>query len=150
MPHPSDTPAPPTAPLDAPAAIALVDTYLAHCQARRLDLATAMLVDRPLLVFPGAVVHADLHAMVADAAGRYRRVAKTLQHASTGTDDRGRQVVTHRGVLDGVNTRGVDFAGVRYLDLFVLEGPRIAEQHVFNDLAIGDVLIRGAADAASS
>lgn len=144
MPHRSEPPAPPSAPVDADAAVALVDTYLAHCQARRLDEATAMLVDQPLVVFPGGVVHADLHAMVADAAGRYQRVAKTRQRATIGTDDRGRQVVTHSGVLDGVNTAGVPFGDVRYLDLFVLEGDRIAEQHVFNDLAVGDVLTRDA------
>lgn len=139
MPQASDAP---TRDLTDAEAMALVDRYLALCQERQLTAASEMLVDQPVLVFPGGVRHADLAAMVAEAGTRYAWVAKTRMHTAAGVDAEGRRVVTHSGTLHGENLHGVAFSGVRYLDLFVLDGERIAEQHVFNDLAASDVLTR--------
>lgn len=142
MPNPSDSLAGTTRPavLGDDAAMALVDRYLRLCQDRQLADASAMLMDDPVLIFPGGVRHVDLDALVADAATRYRWVRKTRLHTAAGRDDQGRQVVSHQGVLSGRNLHDLPFEDVRYLDLFILHGDRIAEQHVFNDLAATGVL----------
>jgi hypothetical protein len=44
------------------------------------------------------------------------------------------------GTLYGLNNFGIEFAGVRYIDRFVVEGGLIVSQEVWNDLAESGVL----------
>lgn len=118
-------------------AVALVDRYLDLCEERRLDEAGALLAENARLVFPGGVVHRDLAAMVDAAKKTYRWARKPDRHydvAPGETPDS--TVVVCRGTLAGEWLDGTPFNGVRFVDIFVLRGDRIAEQHVYNDLAI--------------
>lgn len=117
-----------------------VDTYLQHCEDRNLEAASAYLAKPAQLIFPGGVVHPDLESLVASASGKYRWVRKHRDEYAEGVDAQGRTVVTSRGRLYGENTHGVEFEDVRYVDVFVFEDGRIAEQHVYNDLEVSGVL----------
>ncbi|MGD9988909.1 hypothetical protein [Pseudonocardia sp.] len=129
--------------MDAAAATATVDEYLTLCEQRRLDEAATLLAPGARLVFPGGVVHTDLPSMVAAAAGRYLQVGKPQRRYLAGADGSGATTVTCLGTLSGRWLDGTSFSGIRFVDVFVFDGDRIAEQHVFNDLSIA------AADAAS-
>ncbi|GAA1866628.1 hypothetical protein GCM10009836_53790 [Pseudonocardia ailaonensis] len=116
----------------------LVDRYLQLCERRELAAAGALLTDDARLVFPGAeggTVHHDLPSVVAASAGLYRRVGKPERHYAVATGG-GPTVVTCRGTLAGEWLDGSPFSGIRFVDVFVLDGDRIAEQHVYNDLAL--------------
>ncbi|MFI0369221.1 hypothetical protein ACH35V_15160 [Actinomadura sp. 1N219] len=146
------------------AASALVDRYLQLCEDRRLDEAGALLAPGARLVFPGKRVYATLPEMVAASAGRYRWVRKERERYFEGTtnggansgangagdgdgsaDGGGALTVTSLGTLYGEDPAGRPFSGVRYVDVFVLRDGLIAEQHVYNDLAVAGI---GAAPAA--
>jgi hypothetical protein len=120
----------------APAA-QLVDEYLDLCEQRRLDAAGAFLADGARLVFPGGATFSDLPSMVAAAKSGYRFVTKPERHYSVAHDG-STTVVTCRGTLAGEWLDGSPLTGVRFVDVFVLAGDRITEQHVFNDLALAD------------
>lgn len=122
--------------LDDNRAMEFVEDYLLLVGDRRIDEATRMLSSDAVIVFPGGVVHRDLHSLVSAARNQYRWVAKTLEHGSVGRDRDGNRVVTHRGELNGIDLDGAPFSRIRYIDVFVLNEALIAEQHVFNDLAI--------------
>lgn len=122
------------------AAIALVERFLIACERRELDEASAMLAADAVIVFPGGVVHPDLHAMVADAAGAYRRVGKRRDRWHAAVEDDGRVVVTSIGRLEGEDLDGAAFDGVRYVDVFTVVDDRIVEQQVWNDLAAQGVV----------
>lgn len=81
----------------------------------------------------------DLAEMAAAMEGRYRSIGKTHETwdvMSTGPDT----VVVTTGSLHGINRHGVAFQGIRFCDRFVIRDGRIAEQHVWNDLAESGVL----------
>ena len=107
--------------------------YLHAASDRRLVDAAAYLADEAVLIFPQGRFN-DLEAMAAAMTGRYRTVAKTYDTWDTMEND-GTTVVVTTGTLSGVNTHGVEFAGVRFCDRFVVRNGRILEQHVWNDLA---------------
>jgi hypothetical protein len=121
----------------AEAAVERVDRYLTLCEQRRLDEAADLLAPGARLVFPGGVVFTDLPSMVAAAAQRYLQVGKPDRRWFTGAaGGSGATTVTCLGTLSGRWLDGRTFSGVRFVDVFVLDGDLIAEQHVFNDLAI--------------
>lgn len=124
-------------------AVAVVDAYLQHCEDRDLEAASALQAPDVVLVFPGGSFR-KLQDMVAAAAGRYRWVRKHRDAYDVAARDDGSSVVVSRGRLYGENLHGVAFDEVRYIDIFVLRDGRIAEQHVFNDLADTGVLDRRA------
>lgn len=124
------------------ASTATIDQYLALCEERNLKAASAHLAPDALLVWPGGTRHESLQDMVESASGRYRWVRKHRGEYAVGADAEGRTVVTSRGSLYGVNLHGVEFDGIRYVDVFVLEAGRIIEQHVWNDLGVVDALTR--------
>ncbi|WP_234997437.1 nuclear transport factor 2 family protein [Pseudonocardia thermophila] len=114
-----------------------MDRYLDLCEERRLDEAGAILTEDARLVFPGGVEYRDLAAMVADARTRYRWARKPVRDYVVAPGEApGRSIVICRGTLTGEWLDGSPFSGVRFVDIFVLRGDRIAEQHVYNDLAV--------------
>ena len=126
-----------------------IDAYLQLNEDRDLDGASAFLAPGATLHWPGGVIYGGLREMVAAAAGRYRWVRKHRDQYAVGSDPSGRTVVTSRGRLYGENLHGVPFDDVRYVDVFVLDGGRIIEQHVWNDFPLTDVLERTSAPGAS-
>ncbi|AEA26352.1 hypothetical protein ACFQ34_20960 [Pseudonocardia benzenivorans] len=122
--------------MPAVTAVERVDTYLTLCEQRRLDEAAAHLAPGARLVFPGGVVFTDLPSMVAAAKGRYLQVGKPERRYLAGSDGSGATTVTCLGTLSGRWLDGTSFSGIRFVDVFVFDGDRIAEQHVFNDLSI--------------
>jgi hypothetical protein len=123
-------------------AAATVDRYLQLCEDRDLRAAARLLVHDPLIVFPGSRVFASLAQLVEAAATQYRWVRKHRDHVATALLADGAVEVTSRGRLYGENLHGVEFDDVRYVDVFVLRGGLIAEQHVWNDLAATGALAR--------
>lgn len=131
--------------MSSTAAVERIDRYLTLCEQRRLDEAATLLAPGARLVFPGGVEFTDLPSMVAAAATRYLQVEKPERRWFTGSaGGSGATTVTCLGTLSGRWLDGRTFSGVRFVDVFVLDGDLIAEQHVFNDLAIA------ASDAAAS
>lgn len=118
----------------------LVRAYLTASGERHLEEAAGYLAADALIVFPNGRFR-DLNEMAAAMAGRYRNIGKTHQTwdiANAGPDT----VVVTTGTLTGVNSHGVAFEGIRFCDRFVIRNGRIAEQHVWNDLAESGVLDR--------
>lgn len=119
---------------------ALVERYLDFCQKRELDAAAALLAPDPTIVFPGDVRYPTLDAMVEDARTRYRWIAKRPDRALVAACQDGSALVVSMGTLYGEALGGAPFEGVRYVDVFVVRDGRIAEQHVYNDLAQSGVV----------
>jgi len=67
-------------------------------------------------------------------AGRYRRVAKTIEAWDVAFGET-RTVVTSVGTLHGEWLDGTPFEGNRYIDRFVLSDGRIVRMDVWNDSA---------------
>ena len=120
----------------------LIQTFLRTMEARDLDAAEQMMAAGATIVFPGGKVFNSQREMVESAKGRYRWVKKTFDHIDHVTRDDGAEVVYILGTLYGVNRHGVSFEGIRYIDRFVVREGKIAEQHVWNDLAESGVLER--------
>ncbi|HSF26749.1 MAG TPA: nuclear transport factor 2 family protein [Actinomycetes bacterium] len=117
------------------AATARVRDYLRLCEQRELEAAQAFLSPDAVLVFPGARRYTTVAAMVAEAPSRYRAVAKEILSEDAWRREHGDIGVVTTGVLAGVDVHGRAFAGVRFVDMFVLRDGLIVEQHVWNDLA---------------
>ena len=115
-----------------------IHEYLTAAGERRMSDAASYLADGAVLVFPQGRFD-DLGEMAAAMAGRYSAIAKTYDTWDVMKTDSGTVVVT-TGTLSGVNLHGVDFAGVRFCDRFVVKDGLIHEQHVWNDLAESGVL----------
>lgn len=114
--------------------------YLKASGERSMAEAASYLADEAVLVFPQGRFD-DLEEMAAAMAGRYSAISKTYDTWDLMENDGGTVVVT-TGTLSGVNLHGVDFAGVRFCDRFVVRDGLIHEQHVWNDLAESGVLDR--------
>lgn len=122
----------------------LIQTFLRTMEARDLDAAEAMMAKGALIVFPGGKVFSSQREMVESAQGRYQWVKKTFDQIDHAVRDDGSELVYILGTLHGVNKHGVPFDGIRYIDRFIVRDGKIAEQHVWNDLAESGVLERTA------
>lgn len=107
--------------------------YLAAADERRMGEAGAYLAPNAIHVFPQGRFH-DLEAVGAAMASRYRSIRKTYETWDV-MDAESETVVVATGTLSGENIHGLDFAGVRFCDRFVVRDGLISEQHVWNDLA---------------
>jgi SnoaL-like domain len=134
-------PAPASLPAEARTDVAgLVDAYLQLCEDRDLETATTYLSPDVRLQFPGGEEYRSLTEMAASSGGKYRWVRKRRDRSAVGTQD-GRTTVTSIGTLYGERLDGTPFEGIRYVDVFVLDGDGlIAEQLVWNDLAIAGIV----------
>ena len=89
------------------------------------------------MTFPGGVRMHELEELVAWAANRYRFVNKRYDQFDE-FESSGRRIVYCFGTLSGETLAGQAINGVRFIDRFELEGDRITDQRVWNDL--GDAL----------
>ncbi|GAA3738941.1 hypothetical protein GCM10022239_13100 [Leifsonia bigeumensis] len=116
--------------------VEIVDTYLRLFGEKDLEAASAYLAPGAKLVFPGGLTFDDLPSVVADASHRYKWVQKDRTDFFVGerTSD-GAVSCISSGALKGETLWGTSFAGVRYIDLFILRDGLIHEQYVWNDLS---------------
>lgn len=118
----------------------LVQTFLRTMEQRDLETAQSMMADDALIIFPNGKQFTTQYEMVNSAKGRYQWVKKTFDHIDHFVREDGAEIVYIMGRLYGVNKHGVEFSGIRYIDRFVVRDGKIAEQHVWNDLAESGVL----------
>jgi len=117
-----------------PSPAQLVRDYLAAMEARDLEAARGLLAAGFTMTFPGGATFRDPEELVAWARDRYRAVAKTCERFDEAPDGEG-AVVYCFGTLSGEWPDGEPFAGIRFIDRFVVEDGKIAQQLVWNDLA---------------
>ena len=116
--------------------VALVDRYLELSAAGDLRASAGFLVDAPLLVWPGGRRYDSLAEARGDTGRRFRAIAKRRDVYDVAPRADGVVVVVSSGTLLGETAAGERFSGIRYLDRLVVRDGRIAEQHVFNDIAV--------------
>jgi ketosteroid isomerase-like protein len=121
-------------------AAALVKRFLEAMANRDLAAAGTMIATDAKIIFPGGKAFKSQQDMVAAARGRYQWIKKKFEQIDTAVLTRARVAVYVMGTLYGCNNFGVDFAGVRYIDRFEVEGGLIVSQQVWNDLAESGVL----------
>jgi len=121
--------------------IQIVARYLELSSCRRLAEAQGCLDDHAQLIFPNGTF-AGVEDMVQATRSRYRSIAKTYVSWDVAYHEDGSVVVVSTGTLNGINSHGVPFSGVRYIDRFVLRDGKITLQQVWNDLAEARVLER--------
>jgi ketosteroid isomerase-like protein len=111
----------------------VVAAFLAANREHRFDDAAALCADNAVFEFPYGTFR-DLTARATAAQDFYAWATKT--HEDWHVDDSGGEaVVTTFGTLSGETKDGTPFAGIRFLDRFVLRAGRIVRQQVYNDLA---------------
>lgn len=120
----------------------LIQTFLRTMEARDLDKAETMMAENALIIFPNNTRFSSQKEMVNSAKGRYQWIKKTFDQIDHFTRDDGSEVVIITGTLYGVNKHNITFEAIRYIDRFVVVDNKIAEQHVWNDLAESGVLNR--------
>lgn len=123
-----------TAPLDQTGPEGTVRAFLAAMAARDLTAAETMLSPDFSMVFPGGRSMTRLAELIDWATSRYRFVAKSIDRVET-LDEGDRATVFVTGTLHGEWPDGEHFAGIRFIDRFVVTADGIAEQDVWNDLA---------------
>jgi ketosteroid isomerase-like protein len=121
-------------------AAALVKKFLGAMENRDLAAASTMMAEDAIIVFPGGRVFNNQEEMVTAARNRYQWIKKKFEQVDTAVLPRGRVVVYAMGTLYGLNNFGIEFAGVRYIDRFVVKSGLIVSQEVWNDLAESGVL----------
>ncbi len=124
---------------DASTPIEIVARYLDLSSRRRLAEAQNLLSDEAKLVFPNGTFH-RVADMVDATVSRYRSIGKVLESWDVARGGDGSVVVVSTGTLHGINSHGVPFSGIRYIDRFVLRDGKIILQQVWNDLAESGVL----------
>jgi hypothetical protein len=117
----------------------IVKIFLRSMEARDLDKAEAMMAPGAKITFPGGKVFSSQREMVASSRGRYQWVKKTFDQIDVQKAGDA-EVVYVMGTLYGVNTNGVPFSDVRYIDRFVVTNGLITQQDVWNDLAESSAL----------
>ncbi|MGQ4879361.1 tautomerase family protein [Billgrantia sp. LNSP4103-1] len=113
----------------------VVRIFLDAMEKRDVALAESLLHEDFSMSFPGSVEMTCLDELVAWAAERYRFVGKRIEAFDTCGEGEHATVVCH-GELHGEWPDGAPFAGVRFIDRFVLRHGRILRQQVWNDLAL--------------
>jgi phenylpyruvate tautomerase PptA (4-oxalocrotonate tautomerase family) len=117
----------------------LVRTYLEAMEARDLDSARTLLAENFSMMFPGGVVFQSLEELTSWAAKRYRAVRKSYEGFDEALIEGGAVVYCH-GTLSGESLSGRRFAGVRFVDRFLVTDGELVTQSVWNDLAESGVL----------
>lgn len=117
-------------------AMALVRAYLDAMEARDLPLARSKLGAGFSMLFPGAVKLDSLEALVEWSKPRYQFVRKTYERYDEGSspDAPEERIVYCFGTLSGRWLDGRDFAGIRFIDRFVVRNGQLVDQKVWNDM----------------
>jgi len=108
--------------------------FLAAMEQRDLEKAQSYLAEDFAMSFPEDTRFTRLEELVAWSKNRYRFVRKTIDGIDAMTDESG-TVVYCSGTLAGEWPDGSTFAGIRFIDRFVVRGGKLAGQEVWNDLA---------------
>ena len=113
----------------------LVWDFLTLFAERRYAEANAYLGPDCQMLFPGNVVFTDCTEVPVRAASIYRWVKKVFERFDEHQTPEG-TVVYNYGGLRGEWLDGELFAGVRYIDRFLVREGRIVDQKVWNDLCL--------------
>lgn len=122
----------PGAPLPSPGET--VQAFLAAMEARDLDRARSLLAEGFAMTFPGGVRFSRLEELVAWGKERYRFVRRTYESVDECFGEEG-AVVFCSGSLSGEWPDGAAFSGIRFVDRFAVDGGKLVDQKVWNDLA---------------
>lgn len=123
------------------AAVAAVERFLRLVEARRLDEAGSYLAPDVTITFPGGRRFRDLGEQVASSAERFHSVRKDIEGFDV-VESGDETIVYVFGALTGKALDGSPFAGIRFIDRFVMSAGRIVDQRVWNDMAESKVLER--------
>ena len=113
----------------------LVWDFLTLFAERRYAEANAYLAPDCQMLFPGNVVFTDCTEVPVRAASIYRWVKKVFERFDEHQTPEG-TVVYNYGGLRGEWLDGELFAGVRYIDRFLVRDGQIVDQKVWNDLCL--------------
>jgi len=113
----------------------LVWDFLTLLALQRYADANAFLAPGCRMQFPGGVEFTDCTALPTRSVTIYRWVVKVFERCDeiAGADG---TVVYNYGTLCGEWTDGTPFAGVRYIDRFLVRDGKIVDQKVWNDLCL--------------
>ena len=127
----------------ADAAVRIVREYLLALEVRELEKAEQMMAPGATIIFPGGRQYASQGEMVETARRRYQWVRKEIERVDI-FEQSAVFLVYVLGHLYGVNSHGVPFSNVRFVDRFEICDGLIQKQEVWNDLAESGVLERRA------
>ncbi len=113
----------------------LVWDFLTLFAERRLAEANAYLAPGCVMQFPGGAEFTDCTALPRRSNTLYRWVLKSFERVDEIATPEG-TIVYNLGTLRGQWPDGEPFAGVRYVDRFVVRDGKIADQKVWNDLCL--------------
>ena len=119
----------------------IVREFLRLVEMRDLDQASRYLADDVHITFPGGRTFTNLDDQARSSQGRFGTVRKIFERIDA-FDEGGDTIVYSFGTLEGTSLNGEPFAGVRFIDRFVVRQGRIVDQKVWNDLAESGVLSR--------
>lgn len=111
----------------------IVREFLAAIEARDVERGQRLLASDARIIFPGGVERSSMADIVAGSAVKYRVCSKTFERFDSLHDANGDTIVYCFGTLHGEWADGRAFAGIRYIDRFVLRNGVIHEQLVWND-----------------
>ena len=113
----------------------LVWDFLTLFAERRYAEANAYLAPGCRMLFPGGVVFTDCTDLPKRAGALYRWVKKDFERIDEFATAEG-AIVYNYGSLRGEWADGTPFAGIRYIDRFLIRDGRVVDQKVWNDLAL--------------
>ena len=113
----------------------LVWDFLTLFAERRYAEANAYLAPGCVMQFPGRAEFTDCTALPQRSNALYRWVLKSFERVDEIATPEG-TIVYNLGSLRGQWPDGEPFAGVRYIDRFVVRDGKIADQKVWNDLCL--------------
>ncbi|MEX0277424.1 MAG: tautomerase family protein [Ruegeria sp.] len=113
----------------------IVRAFLSEMGERAFENAGLRLAPDFVMQFPGAPPMRDLADLMAWAATRYRKIAKTYVGFDALQSDCNAAIVYCRGTLSGEWLDGTPFEGIRFIDRFEVEDNLITRQDVWNDIA---------------
>lgn len=116
-----------------------VERFLRLVEERKLDEAARFLAPEVAITFPGGRRFSSLADQVASSAGRFRNVRKVFERFDV-VSEGDEAIVYTFGTLEGEALDGTPFAGVRFIDRFVVVSGRIVDQRVWNDMAESGVV----------
>lgn len=121
----------------------VVRRYLERSQARDFAGAAALLAEGFTMVFPGGAEMHEPAELAAWAKDRYRSVRKTYERFDVAPAAEGAVVYCY-GTLEGEWLDGTPFSGIRFIDRFTVDGGRLIDQRVWNDMGEAMLARRGA------